>query len=166
MKTILYVGATLMIGASIYGFVDYKKTSRNSAFTKMYESKETKPVITHDQIKEVVTKPEVTTKDKVVAVKKEATKKNQVAGEKLLTKKDMQPIETIIEEKVATDPLLKENPAGKIEKPAKTQKKFSTKLFSRAALDEKYISKELKLEPAKEGPKGKNVTSSDKNKEQ
>ena len=34
MKSILYVGATLMIGASIYGFVDYKKTSRNNEFTK------------------------------------------------------------------------------------------------------------------------------------
>ena len=27
MKSILYAGAALMIGASIYGFVDYKKNS-------------------------------------------------------------------------------------------------------------------------------------------
>jgi predicted phage gp36 major capsid-like protein len=40
MKSILYVGATLMIGASIYGFVDYKKTSHNKEFTKMYDNKE------------------------------------------------------------------------------------------------------------------------------
>jgi len=166
MKTILYVGATLMIGASIYGFVDYKKTSRNKEFTKMYESKETEPVITNNKIKEVVTKSEVKTNEKTVAVKKESNKKNVVVEEKAVTKKEMQPMETIIAEKVKTDPVLKESSAASTEKPVKTQKRFSTKLFSRAALDEKYISKELKLEPVKEGPKGKNVTSSEKNKEQ
>lgn len=40
MKSILYVGATLMIGASIYGFIDYRKTSRNKQFSSMYEVKE------------------------------------------------------------------------------------------------------------------------------
>jgi hypothetical protein len=39
MKSILYVGATLMIGASIYGFVDYKKASHEKKFTGMYEEK-------------------------------------------------------------------------------------------------------------------------------
>jgi len=38
MKSILYAGATLMIGASIYGFVDYKKTQHKKEFTGMYES--------------------------------------------------------------------------------------------------------------------------------
>jgi hypothetical protein len=37
MKSILYVGAALMIGASIYGFVDYKKSSKQKGFSKMYE---------------------------------------------------------------------------------------------------------------------------------
>lgn len=36
MKSILYVGATLMIGASIYGFVDYKKSQDKAAFKNMY----------------------------------------------------------------------------------------------------------------------------------
>ena len=36
MKSILYVGATLMIGASIYGFVEYKQTSQKKEFTSMY----------------------------------------------------------------------------------------------------------------------------------
>ena len=40
MKSILYVGATLMIGASIYGFIDYQKTSRKKEFTNMYKDKE------------------------------------------------------------------------------------------------------------------------------
>ncbi|MBL7730328.1 MAG: hypothetical protein JNM88_04055 [Chitinophagaceae bacterium] len=36
MKSILYVGATLMIGASIYGFVDYKQTKDKKEFKRMY----------------------------------------------------------------------------------------------------------------------------------
>lgn len=36
MKSILYVGATLMIGASIYGFVDYKKSQDKAGFKTMY----------------------------------------------------------------------------------------------------------------------------------
>jgi hypothetical protein len=36
MKSILYVGATLMIGASIYGFVDYKQTSQKKEFKEQY----------------------------------------------------------------------------------------------------------------------------------
>ena len=40
MKSILYVGATLMIGASIYGFVDYRKTSHDKKFSSMYKVKE------------------------------------------------------------------------------------------------------------------------------
>ena len=39
MKSMLYVGATLMIGASIYGFVDYQKTSHKKEFTNMYKEK-------------------------------------------------------------------------------------------------------------------------------
>ncbi|MGZ8508845.1 MAG: hypothetical protein ACXWWA_00660, partial [Chitinophagaceae bacterium] len=35
MKPILYVGAALMISASIYGFVDYK-ANRNKEFKNMY----------------------------------------------------------------------------------------------------------------------------------
>ena len=152
MKTILYIGATLMVGASIYGFVDYKKTSRNKEFTKMYDSKETTPVINNDKVKEVVTRPETKT-EKVLVVRKEPVKKNEVVEEKTMTKKEMQTLETIIEEKVVNDPVLKGNSAASTDKPVKTQKRFTTKLFSRAALDEKYISKELKIEPPKEGPK-------------
>ena len=46
MKSILYVGATLMIGASIYGFVDYNKTRNKKEFKDMYVEKEiTQPVV-------------------------------------------------------------------------------------------------------------------------
>jgi len=36
MKSILYFGAVLMIGASIYGFTVYKKTIQQQAFKNMY----------------------------------------------------------------------------------------------------------------------------------
>jgi hypothetical protein len=139
MKTILYVGATLMIGASIYGFVDYKKTSRNKEFTKMYDSKETsKPVITNPKLNEVVMKKETKSNENTAVVNSKT------------------------EEKVTTDPILKDNSAASTDKPVKHQKRFSTRLFSRAPLEEKYISKELKTEPEKTLQK----TSPEKNKEQ
>jgi len=50
MRSILYAGAALMIGASIYGFIDYKKTSHKKEFAGMY--KETKPVTAPDPVKE------------------------------------------------------------------------------------------------------------------
>ncbi|HEX7902277.1 MAG TPA: hypothetical protein VF487_00260 [Chitinophagaceae bacterium] len=37
MKSILYVGITLMLGASIYGFVDYNQTNHRKEFKEMYE---------------------------------------------------------------------------------------------------------------------------------
>ena len=121
MKTILYIGATLMIGACIYGFVDYKKTSRNKEFTKMYDSKETKdPILTNDKTKEMTTNTD---------------------GEATITKKD-----DVINEKTAIDLTLKENSSVATNKPVK---KLSYKLFSRAPLEEKYIDKELKIEPPK-----------------
>ena len=40
MKAILYIGATLMAGASIYGFIDYKKSSHDKNFRNLYENKE------------------------------------------------------------------------------------------------------------------------------
>lgn len=52
MKSILYVGATLMIGAGIYGFVDYKKANQNKEFRSLYNeahekepAAKTKPVV-------------------------------------------------------------------------------------------------------------------------
>ena len=39
MKSVLYIGATLMVGACIYGFVDYKNTNRKEAFKSLYHQK-------------------------------------------------------------------------------------------------------------------------------
>lgn len=45
MKSVFIAGAVLMIGASIYGFADYKKTSRADSFKKMYEEKNPAPAV-------------------------------------------------------------------------------------------------------------------------
>ena len=61
MKSILYVGATLMIGASIYGFVDYKKTSQKKGFSTMYgeEKKKAVVVIADNKTTEPIMKKEI-----------------------------------------------------------------------------------------------------------
>lgn len=40
MKSFLYVGGALMIGATIYGFVDYKKASHSNEFRSLYHETE------------------------------------------------------------------------------------------------------------------------------
>lgn len=55
MKSILYIGATLMVGACIYGFVDYKSTNRKEEFKSLYRDQEvvTKSSPAAEQIVEV-----------------------------------------------------------------------------------------------------------------
>lgn len=73
MKSILFVGAALMIGAGIYGFADHKKATRSESFQKMYEENKSAPAVTpaveakpaeHEEIllKEEKTKPAVSDK--------------------------------------------------------------------------------------------------------
>jgi hypothetical protein len=133
MKSILYVGATLMIGASIYGFVDYTKTRDKKEFKNMYAEKE-------------VTQPVV--EEKLPAVN---------SGK----------IETPVDDKKAADDkaivgntIIDKKPVAKIKKKKRT---FNTRLFSRGALDEKYIKEEkIKLEE----PKTKTEPGKTENKEQ
>lgn len=45
MKSILYVAGALMVAASIYGFVEYKKKSQSPVFNSLYKSeKQVEPV--------------------------------------------------------------------------------------------------------------------------
>ena len=80
MKSILYVGATLMIGASIYGFVDYKKTSQKKEFSTMYgeEKKKAVVVIADNKTTEPVMKKEIKEIEKPVADIKVSEKSNAV----------------------------------------------------------------------------------------
>ena len=152
MKSILYVGATLMIGASIYGFVDYKQTSKKNEFKKMYreETVSEPEVVTVTEINKMVLPSEAITKEKTTQPKKKSLKKDK-------------PQEEIISIKLIADPdvLITADPVT-IEKaevdiaPTKENvtirkvknRKFNSKLFSRAPLREEYI--EVKLpDPAK-----------------
>ncbi len=95
MKSILYVGATLMIGASIYGFVDYKQTKKQKEFKEMYtEKKEVVPVITPDEklekpiVEKEVTKQLVSTpvEEPVKSTKKIRPKKRKKINTELFSR--------------------------------------------------------------------------------
>lgn len=55
MKSILYIGAVLMTGACIYGFVDYRKASNRKEFKSLYrtEAASTKTELSPEQINAV-----------------------------------------------------------------------------------------------------------------
>ena len=107
MKSMLYVGAALMIGASIYGFVDYKQTSKQKEFTKLYsaDDPDKDPVLT------VIEKKNVKA-DEDPAIKTAVTKKTT-------------------ESKVAATGQKKKPVVKK-----KKRKKFNSDMFSRAPLRE------------------------------
>ena len=78
MKAILYIGAILMVGASIYGFIDYKKSSHDKNFRNLYENKEeaTKP----DERKVLKPAKEILLKNEPIEdekIKKEGKKKGK-----------------------------------------------------------------------------------------
>ena len=109
-----------MIGASIYGFVDFKKTNHRKEFTKMYDAKDA-PVVTP------IKKNEPVINEKIVV------------GEELPAKS-----EKVIEEtKTVTLVSANESHSEKKFKHPK-KKKLNYKLYSRAALEERYIDKEVK----------------------
>lgn len=120
MKSILYVGATLMIGASIYGFVDYKKTSHNKKFTTLYEAKDVAEPV-----------EAIASEKNEAIVKKEST----IDEKKMVTNKVVSGIS--IKNSVVNNKAVKK---------IKKKKKFSTKLFSRGGLDDRY------LEPTEKTP--------------
>lgn len=63
MKSIMYIGAALMIGAGIYGFVDYKEKSHSRELQSLYTKEKKKEVIEPLPAKAepaVITVPEAT----------------------------------------------------------------------------------------------------------
>lgn len=118
MKPILYAGAIIMIGASTYGFADYKKTVRNKAFKNMYQENEKKG-------------PVVEKKNEPTAT---FTEPNEISLD-----------ENMSEEKLVTDKTAIENTGAKDEKSSerKKGKKLDAELFSRAPLKEYTEVKEI-----------------------
>ncbi len=80
MKKMLYAGAALMIGASVYGFVDYKRTSQKKEFKSMYveDKKDPAPVVV-DKDAVVIEKTDLN--KTVKTVKEEKKVNNQVKDE-------------------------------------------------------------------------------------
>jgi len=76
MKAILYVGGALMVAASIYGFIDYKKSSHDKKFRELYENR-----------KDVSVPAE---KREVSAVKEEPVKISKEKTESSATNKEQQ----------------------------------------------------------------------------
>jgi len=74
MKKFLLVGAVLMAGASIYGFVDYSKTKQSKEFSKMYDE----PSIQKPEDIKTNDEP-VVSKEEIVVEKKEAVKNSNVS---------------------------------------------------------------------------------------
>jgi hypothetical protein len=129
MKSILYVGATLMIGASIYGFVGYKKSAQKKEFTRMYESPEVKePVIATEKIAPAVAEivPAVTTTKKAEVKTKSVSMKSKIA---IAAAEKMESAPVLV-----TTPVKETASAKKFKQVRK--KKLNYKLFSRAPLRE------------------------------
>jgi hypothetical protein len=148
MKSILYVGATLMIGASIYGFVDYRKTSNSQEFENMYKAEEPEPVVLKTEVKIPATdKPVVEEKKKsakpVIARKKTTPRKKtkEVAVEE---NEIFEPVEKIEIEAPSVETEMIEPAIPEKEIKLETKKRISTKMFSRGSMEEKYVEKKKK----------------------
>jgi hypothetical protein len=115
MKAIFYVGTALMIGASIYGFVDYKKTIRTEGFRKMYEEKKEGPVIPTPAVETKLVSPE-----KIAAKETQPADKGKKAVSSALTKKVKAPKKLSYKE-FSRAPLREE---PEVVKPAKSNRKL------------------------------------------
>lgn len=150
----LYVGATLMIGASIYGFVDYKQTHQKKAFLDMY--KEEKKAIAPSPAEEKTVAVEEKTSSPVTSEKK--INSNRKKAE---TKEEVLPaIEPVSEadkaaatanEIAATDT---ERPEPASENKVVKKKKIRKEFFSRGRMpEEEVLIERTKKEPGKTASK-------------
>lgn len=142
MKAILYVGAVLMTGASIYGFVDLSKASKSKDVSNMYkdDGKET----AREELKKAVPEEKSTTIEpkKELTVKSARTRKAAVRKDQPATATPITTLEkpgklpVLLEKPEAIDVSgklsIKENTNGNRMKDAKKKKKINTKMYSRA----------------------------------
>jgi hypothetical protein len=121
MKSILYAGATLMIGACIYGFVDYSKTRNKKEFKNMYSDQEVITPAAEKQTPAVNTAKIETPVDHKKAAEDDAVVSNTNTRQKTIAK--------VVKKRNRT---------------------FNTRLFSRGALDERFIKEDkIKTEEPK-----------------
>lgn len=156
MKAILYIGAVLMTGASVYGFVDYKKS--NHKLSNLYESeqqddKNLKSAAVIAEKKQVIENlvPPAKTRVQMKVKRPVAPVKPVPSLEKIIARPDKTPASLEIPEQPVSPETakIKENITGKKILVTKKRKTINRKMFSRAALDEKYLEKELKVKEPK-----------------
>jgi hypothetical protein len=148
-----------MIGASIYGFVDYKQTQGKKEFKEMY-AEEKAPVVI-DEKKVTETEP-VVTKDPV-SFQNVSNNKKAIIKKQTVSKEDDEVITSIKpigdDEAVVTSAIkdientnvnVKTSKDSGTEKKVVKKRKLSTKLFSRGALDERYTEPKVKKDIIKE----------------
>lgn len=149
----LYAGAALMIGAGIYGFVDYKQTHNKKEFKEMY-SEEKKPAPVAETLKQEIKAAEP---EKTVIVKAKPVVKEKKA---VIKEEAIRPIEPIAEEDLMVvekkdlteKPVVSKVPAkeSSLTKPVK-KKKVRKEFFSRGRMPEVevLIEKPAKKEEVK-----------------
>lgn len=149
MKSILYIGATLMVGASIYGFVDYQQTRQKKEFRDMYA--EEKKTAANVPAAEVPVKTEARTP--VAEKKAPKTKKARPAKEN-----EPEPVISPAEKAITSVPAI---PEEKLEQPVPSKenklvkkKKIRKEFFSRGRMpEEEILVEKVKTEPAKKTTK-------------
>ena len=126
MKAILYVGGAFMVAASIYGFIDYKRTSHDKDFKNLYDTRT--EVSKTNETRDLNSVPEEA--GTLAKVKSEAP---VVSNDTDAKNKELTPASTTDKKPVA-----------------KNKRKITFKKYSRAALDEQYLKEEIKKEQKKE----------------
>jgi hypothetical protein len=116
MKTILYTGAFLMIGASIYGFIDYKKAENNQQFKTMYEE--------------------------VMPVLEEATPMENITID---DNKTLEPKKEVVLKKIKSA-VTNKKAIKKTSKKIKKRRVIKAEFFSRGGLDDRYVEELKELD--------------------
>jgi hypothetical protein len=116
MKPLLYIGATLMVGAGIYGFVDFKKKNHSREFQSLYkeESKKEAPKPANLASAPVADAVITEKKDTVAARKQEAKKEDKVFSPKQFSRAALK--EEVLIEEIEADSLPEPAPAPEIKK--------------------------------------------------
>jgi hypothetical protein len=155
MRSMLYVGATLMIGASIYGFVDYKRSSHSKDFKDMYSTEQkTAPVQPEKIVAEE--KTPATSKEKLKTVKtKISTAKSRsqdiVSIVPISAEDKIETSKTSLSEEKTTS--LAPSKESSIVKTIKKKRRISSKIFSRAPLRDEEIEVRVPVKEEKKTDK-------------
>jgi len=141
MKAFLYAGAALMASAVVYGLVDYKTSSHNKEFRNLYKTEEQANTKTNhfEAPREIVTEK---TKEET---SHEAYAKNSASIDvgKKNTAGNKNVVNTVDPGRAASI-----NMTSSKSFLSKKKKVLTYRLFSRAALDEKYLEKALPVDSA------------------